>query len=108
MRRLVLLAILSFASFTAGAVTQTNASSNKDAVDNTQVVLFSTATSKAGGVALPQRAFIVPTNSVTCLANGHVAINDVDQGSASICYGTTEISCTGGIHIVRNSSACQA
>ncbi|MBS0584522.1 MAG: hypothetical protein JSS42_15625 [Proteobacteria bacterium] len=53
------------------------------------------------------RPAITPSGTqVTCGSNGHVFLDGVDSGGSSVCAGTTEISCKGGIHVLMNSSNC--
>ena len=113
MRRILFVSLLPFAVSAFASAVPTNSPSSTNTTDTTQAVLLGggilqgAGKSAWGGAALPLLdGPNPPTGSITCLANGNIAVDGVDQGGASICVGTTEISCTGGIHVIRGSNAC--
>jgi len=104
MRRFLFLALLSFAvsGFAAANTTNTLAGAETNSVTPGGPLIV--------GKKVGDRTLIpsIGSGTISCLANGHVAIDGVDQGSASVWAGATENSCTGGIHVIQNSKACQA
>ena len=101
MRRFLFLALLPFAVSAFATASTTNAPAHANTNTTSPAVPPSSGKKPGDGAAIPL------DGSISCLSNGHIAIDGVDQGGASVCAGPTEISCAGGLHIIRNSYACQ-